>query len=310
MPQRARLIANPSARTLPSRDRLQVATHWLRLHGWSTDSFVSRDPAAATSLARDAAEQGYDVVIAAGGDGMVNNVVNGLAGSHTALAVVPGGTANVWTRETHAPTHPGDVAAMIARGRRLRIDLGLAGDRYFLLMASLGLDSIVTRSVRGAAKARFGRGAYIAAGLREALHFAGVQATISAGGRTWTMPLLLALIGNTRSYGGLIEVSHHASATDGLLDLVAYRAGGPLRFAADLARTALRRHTGWQGALYEAVTDAYIETSPRVPVQADGEIVGETPMRFRVCPRALDVIVPAEGAAAALEPLPSTPSGR
>jgi diacylglycerol kinase (ATP) len=301
MTQRARLIANPSARTLPSRDRLQVATHWLRLHGWTTDSFVSRDPKEATTLARQAAEDGYDVVIAAGGDGMVNNVVNGLAGSGTALAVVPGGTANVWTRESHSPAHPGDVAAMIARGRRVRIDLGLAGERYFLLMASLGLDSIVTQSVHGVAKARFGRGAYIAAGLREAVHYGGVQATITADGQTRRMPLMLALLGNTRSYGGLIQVSHHASATDGVLDLVAFRAGGPVRFAADLARTALRRHTGWQGAVYERVTEAWIETDPAVPVQADGEIVGETPMRFSVRPLALDVIVPASRSVAALD---------
>lgn len=301
MAHRARLIANPTARTLPSRDRLQVATHWLRLHGWMTDSFVSRDPDEATALARQAAEDGYEVVIAAGGDGMVNNVVNGIAGSETALAVVPGGTANVWTRETHAPSHPGDVAAMIARGRRVRIDLGVAGDRYFLLMASLGLDSIVARSVRGVVKARFGRGAYIAAGLREATHYRGTRATITANGRTWSMPLLLALLGNTRSYGGLIEVSHHASAIDGVLDLVAYRAGGPLRFAADLARTALRRHTGWQGAIYERVTEALIETDPPVPVQADGDIVGETPMRFSVRPRSLSVIVPASASVGALD---------
>ncbi|MGH2600519.1 MAG: diacylglycerol/lipid kinase family protein, partial [Dehalococcoidia bacterium] len=105
MTKRARLIANPAARTLPSRDRLVIAPAWLRLHGWEVDSFRSESSAHATALAREAAEQGYDAVIAAGGDGTVNDVVNGIAGTETALAVIPGGTANVWSRETGTPSH-------------------------------------------------------------------------------------------------------------------------------------------------------------------------------------------------------------
>src|SRR5215204_4117097 len=273
MTRRARLIANPSARTLPSRDRLAVAPAWLKLHGWQVDSFVSRDPADATRLAQEAANDGFDVVIAAGGDGMINHVINGIAGSSTALAVIPSGTANVWIREIGAPSHPGDVAAMIEHGRRVRIDLGVAGDRYFLLMASFGVDSIVASEIDhyALAKARFGRGAYVARGLREVLHYRGVAATFTANGQTWEMPLFLALLGNTRSYGSLLSISHRASAIDGMLDLVVYRSGGISRFAVDLARTAVRRHIGWGGARYERVREVTVETTPSVPVQADGE---------------------------------------
>ena len=293
MTKRARLIANPAARTLPSRDRLATAPAWLRLHGWETDSFVSNSSAHTTELAREAADRGYDVVIAAGGDGTVNEIVNGLAHSNTALAVIPGGTGNVWTREMGTPWHPGSVAATLERGRRVRIDLGLADERYFLLMASLGIDSSVVAVVESGAKAALGRAAYISRGLREAVRYRGVQAEITAGGETWHMPLFLALLGNTRSYGGLISISSAASAMDGLLDLVTYRAGGPGKFAVDLLRTAMHRHIGLGGAQYQRVHEAYIHTDPPVPVQADGDIIGQTPMRFSVAPRALDVILPA-----------------
>lgn len=292
MPKRARMIANPVARTLPSRDRLATAPAWLRLHGWKVDSFVSRDSAHTTELAREAAAEGYDAVIAAGGDGTINEVVNGLAGSKTALAVIPGGTGNVWTREMGTPWHPGSVAASLERGRRVRIDLGLAGERYFVLMASLGIDSAVVAMVTSGSKARLGRAAYISRGLREALRYRGVVAEITADGETWHMPLFLALLGNTRSYGGLISISRNASATDGVLDLVVYRAGGFGRFATDFLRTATGRHLGLGGARFKRVREAHVTTNPPVPVQADGEIIGLTPMRFTVVPRALDVIVP------------------
>src|SRR5262249_61702797 len=97
--RRARMIVNPTSRTLPSRGRRAVASAWLELHGWQVDTRWTRAPLEAVEAAREAAEQRYDVVIAAGGDGTVHEVVNGIAHTHTALAVIPGGTANVWVRE-------------------------------------------------------------------------------------------------------------------------------------------------------------------------------------------------------------------
>jgi YegS/Rv2252/BmrU family lipid kinase len=240
-------------------------------------------------------------VLAAGGDGTLNEAVNGIAGSETALAPIPGGTANVWAVEAGVPTHPASVAAMVERGRRVRVDLGIAGGRYFLLMASAGLDSLVASTVTAQSKSRRGRRAYIGDGLRKALHYRGVQAEISADGWSWRGPLLLALLGNTRSYGSMISIAHRADATDGLLDLVVYRSGGPLGTAAHLVRTMTGTHAGRLGAEYRRVREAEISTVPAVPVQADGEIIGETPMRFGIAPRALRLIVPAGARIPALD---------
>jgi diacylglycerol kinase (ATP) len=293
MTKRARLIVNPRARTLPSRDRLATAPAWLRLHDWQVDVVRTDGPTHATDLARAAALDGYDAVIAAGGDGTVNEVVNGIAGTDTALAVIPGGTANIWTREVGSPRHPGSVAAMLEGGQRRRIDLGIADGRYFLLMASFGLDSAVAASISSFAKARFGRVAYIARGIREAARYTGVQAEITADGETWRLPLLLGLLGNTRSYGGLISISHRACADDGLLDMVLYRAGGVLGLGRQVAHTLAGRHDGALGTVYRKVRDVTVQTDPVVPVQADGEVIGATPMRFGIAPRALNVILPA-----------------
>ena len=307
MTKRARLIVNPASRTLPSRDRIAIAPAWLRLHGWQVDTHWTDGPRHATELARQAAADGYDVVIAAGGDGTVNEVVNGIVGTGTALAVIPGGTANVWTREIGSPHHPGAVAALLERGHRRRVDLGLAGDRYFLLMASLGLDSTVAAMINAAAKARFGRAAYIARGMRELLRYRGVHAEIVAGGQTWRLPLLLALLGNTRSYGGLLAISHRAHADDGLLDLVLYPAAGLSGFTRHLAGTVVGRHDRRPGTIYRQVREAIVRTDPAVPVQTDGEVIGETPMRFAVVPSALTVIVPTRGHPAIFRPGSAAP---
>lgn len=302
MSRRARIIANPVARTLPSRDRLATASAWLRLHDWQVDVFRTANPQHATELAREAADAGYDVVIAAGGDGTVNEVVNGIAGSETALAVIPGGTANIWAREIDGPRHPADVAAMLERGRRRRVDLGIAGERYFLLMASFGLDSAVAASISAPAKARFGRLAYIARGLREAARYEGVHAEIKADGETWRLRLLLGLLGNTRSYGGLLSISHRARADDGLLDMVLYRAVGLVGLGRQLAHTVLGRHDRALGTIYRKVREAMVRTDPPVPVQVDGEVIGMTPMRFGIAPAALTVIMPADRRPAIVAP--------
>lgn len=293
MTKRACIIINPVARTLPSRDRLETAPAWLRLHDWRVDLHWTTAPLEAESLARAAAAAEYDAVLVVGGDGTVNEVANGLAHSVTAMAVIPAGTANVWAREIGGPRHPASVAAMLVHGHRRRIDLGRAGSRYFLLMASLGLDSAVAAMVDGSVtKARFGRAAYIGRGVREMTRFRGIDAEITADGETWRMPLLIALLGNTRSYGGLLSISHRARADDGLLDLVLYRAGGVANFAGHFVRTVLHTHAAATSTRYQQVREVTIRTNPVVPVQADGEVIGVTPMNFAIVPAALTVITP------------------
>lgn len=291
MPKRARLIVNPMSRNLPPRDRLETAPAWLRLHGWDVDTCWTDTPAHGTFLAKQAADDGYECVVAVGGDGTINEVVNGIANTPTALAVIPGGTANVWFREIGGPEHPGSVAALIERGERRTIDLGVAGGRYFILMASLGLDSIVAGNIGSAAKKYLGKAAYALTAVREAARFHGVQAEILADGKRFRAPVRLVLFGNSRSYGGVLRLSHLAHVDDGLLDLVVFRSdrfgGMPAQIVAALGGW----HPRWGGTIYRTVQEAEVRTDPPLPVQADGDVIGETPMRFSVARNALTILV-------------------
>ncbi len=299
---RALFVYNPVARGVPSLDRLRPAVAWLEDQGWDTSLEATAGRLHAAELAREAARKEYEVVAACGGDGTVSEVANGLAGSPTALAVVPGGTANVWVKEVRIPRNPLAAARVIAHGERRRIDLGLAStqgrfvgggtDRYFLLMAGVGLDGLVVGMVPKSLKRRLGALAYILYGLRGLLSYRAKPAHLLLDGEPLDTDLYWMVIGNTRSYGGVVKITCQAAADDGCLDLCLFGRHGLLGAVVSGIRILARRHHRARNVLYQTVRSIEVR-APVLPVQMDGEYVGETPMTFRAVPGALHVIVPA-----------------
>lgn len=287
--KRALLIWNPAARKAPAYEKLRAALD--AASGWE----IALEPTAAaghaTDLARRAAADGLDAAIACGGDGTVNEVANGLAGSATALAVVRGGTANVWAKEVRIPKKPLQALRLLTEGETRVIDLGRANERYFLCMAGIGFDAFVVNAVHGGMKRRLGAAAYIAHGIRAAIGYKAVDAQLQIDEQPRTSGLYWMLLGNTRSYGGVVDITRWASVDDGQLDMLLLRKGGLVRLAWFGVLAALRRHRNYANVTYEKIGDVSIAT-PSLPVHIDGEYVGETPMRFDVAPASLRVIVP------------------
>ena len=289
MSKRALAIFNPVARGAPPIERVREAIE--ALDGWETELQATEAAGHAIELAREAAARGLDAVVACGGDGTVNEVANGLAGSPTALAVVRGGTANVWAKEARLPRDPAGAVRLLAEGELRTIDLGRAGDRYFLLMAGIGFDATIVRRMSGVLKRRLGAAAYLIQGLRCVLTYRTVRAELSADGDPQSDGLYWLLLGNTRSYAGVLNLTHQARADDGKLDLCLLRRGGLLRLAWLAPWVLLGRHHRRAHVLYQQVTSLEV-TTPGLPVQVDGEYLTETPLRFEVAPGALRVVVP------------------
>jgi diacylglycerol kinase (ATP) len=287
--KRGLLIYNPAARGAPKLERLRAAAGGVA--GWEITIEQTTVAGHATELASQAASEGLDAAIACGGDGTVNEVANGLASSTTALAVVRGGTANVWAKEIHTPKDPARALRLLADGETRAVDLGRAGERYFLLMAGIGFDGAIVRELSGGAKKRLGAAAYVLHGLRRALGYRSVQAEIAANDQSLSGQLYWAVLGNTRSYGGVVAITHQAKADDGRLDLFLLRQGGLPRLLWLLPWVLLRRHQRRAHVLYRTVTSLDLATAG-LPIQIDGEYLGETPLRFEVAPAALRVIVP------------------
>ncbi|HEY8490358.1 MAG TPA: diacylglycerol kinase family protein [Dehalococcoidia bacterium] len=292
MSRSALFIVNPAARNLPPPDRLAGAPAWLRLHGWRVAVEETASAAHAAELAASAARDGLDAVVAVGGDGTVNSVVNGLAGSNTALAVIPAGTANVWAKEVRLPRAPSAAAQVLHRGERRRVDLGRVGERYFLLFAGAGFDGHVNRLVPPGLKRRLGATAFVLTGLREAARYRPVPARLTLDGEELAVHLVMLVVGNIRNYGGVVEVTDRAVADDGLLDVCAYVGRSRGQAVANALRTLARRHNGAPGVLYRQAREVLLEPAVPLPLQVDGEDAGDTPARFRVVPRALTVVVP------------------
>ena len=312
LPGRVLLLRNPKARRAPSEAALIEAATPLRDRGWAIELRSTRAAGEATSLAAAAAARGLDAVVAVGGDGTVHEVVNGLAGSRTALGVVPAGTANVWAREAGVPRGTRRALAFLAAARSARVDLGsvaFEGDgssgsdaasndapaRRFLMMCSAGLDADIVRLVGagGWRKRLLGPGWYAARGAVAGARARPARARIEVDDVPIERELLMAVAGNTRLYGGVARLTGAARADDGLLDLAAFSGAGlarRLRLTARAARGGLDRRSG-DGVDYLRGARIRIAADRPLAVQADGELVGETPVTLTVEPRALTVLL-------------------
>jgi diacylglycerol kinase (ATP) len=299
--RRASIIWNPTARNSPSRARLDAAASAWNARGWDIGVVESHAPGHSTELARDAVAAGSNVVFACGGDGTVNEVVNGLAGTEALLGVLRAGTGNVFGKEVRVPRRLESALDVLEGGRAYTFDLGFAegervvrpnsdGRRYFLLMCGIGFDGAVVHRVPRVPKRLLGTTSYVLWGAAEAVKFKRRLVQVSVDGRAMEHDLYWMLLGNTRSYGGVADVAMHAVADDGLLEVYMFSGGGiPWIFRMG-ARIAFGRHHGSPDVAYCRAQSLSLD-SPGLDVQADGEYFGPSPMRFGVARRALRVLL-------------------
>ncbi len=294
-PQNARtlIIVNPFAgQAAALRQNIEAARAVWQTHGWTVDIATTHQAGDGTRLAREAAQQGYDIVAAAGGDGTINEVINGLAGTRTALAALPVGTVNVWVRELGLPLEPRAAAEALLQAQRRRIDLGRAGERYFLLMAGVGFDAAVVNEVRSDEKRRLGALAYVVRAFDLALRYRGRRARIWLDGRIIRGRVLLVVIGNSQLYGGVFKITARACINDGLLDVCIIKgdslAEAPLRLLSILRQ----RYNLDPRIEYHRARTIHITAREPLPVQVDGDQSGFTPMTFTVAPGALYALLP------------------
>jgi YegS/Rv2252/BmrU family lipid kinase len=291
--KRVLVVFNPVAGQAETLDQaLHDACEVWRGHGWTVDLQPTEGPGDGTRIAREAAQQGYDIVVAAGGDGTVNEVINGLAGTQVALGALPVGTVNVWVREIGLPLQPRAAAEALVSAHPQQIDLGRAGERYFLLMASVGFDAAVTAEVRSEQKRRLGMFAYIVQGLRVAFRYQGIRARIILDGKPARGRFLMVVLGNSQLYGGLVKMTARAILNDGLLDVCLIKGkslrSAPLRMFSILTR----RYNQDPDIAYHRARKVRIESTQPLEVQVDGDHIGRTPMEFEAVSGALYALMP------------------
>lgn len=291
---RAAIVYNPNAGRHHGDGALEPALRVFQDAGWTVTVHLTTGPGDATVFARRAAAMGMDAVLVAGGDGTVNEAVQGLATSQTAFGYLPYGTVNVWARELNIPRDVEEAARCLLGGRVEAVDLGLAGDRYFLLMAGVGFDGYVLKRARALEhhKHRFGVLPYVASGLSSVPMYRGADFELRYDGIIRRVHALMLVLGNTRLYGGRFRFTPNAIANDGWLDLSIIKGRGPLSMARHSVPLLLSGTVARSDVEFLRVQTLQVSAGEPLPLQVDGELIGSTPVHFRVAPGALQAIIP------------------
>jgi diacylglycerol kinase (ATP) len=283
------IIGNPNSGRAGSRGYLERCAQILRSGGLNVEVLNTEGPDHATELASLAGDR---LVVAAGGDGTINEIINGL-GEEATLGILPLGTANVLARELGLPLDVKRACERILHGERVRIDLGVATnqegvERRFACMAGIGFDANVVRAVKPRLKRRLRGLAFALTAFKVLAKEDFPSVHVIHGDETHVARF--AIVANAHRYGGVYRVTRSGLLTSGELEVVLVgRVSVLLRpdiFASVLARRPLNRHMRSFTAreLRACAPDA------DVPVQLDGEVWGYLPMSFRVEPEALNVV--------------------
>ena len=293
------VIFNPAARG-------DKARHFRKhLEEFGMQSTLRQTAAAgdARRLAAEAVREGFEVVVAAGGDGTLNEVLNGIGDvpdgfERARLGVLPLGTVNVFAQELGVPARLEAAWDTIQRGCEARIDLpwvayeanGVSARRCFAQMAGAGLDARAIELVKWQIKKLIGPVAYVLAGLHAMLH-ASAKITAASGSRSVQGDLVL--IGNGRLYGGKYRLFPNADLRDGLLEVCVFPRVNWFTLARCSPRLLLNGTLPASTVqMFQAETFTLTSSSP-APLQIDGELLGHLPASFSIQRTRLRVIVPA-----------------
>jgi len=243
-------------------------------------------------MARRGVKEGFEKIVAAGGDGTINEVVNGLAGTHATLGLLPIGTMNVFATELGLPVNDLALCWNIIQGDSTRaIDLPKANEKYFVQLAGVGLDAQVVKETSAQLKKNFGPLSYlisaaqIAARQPPRLSIQSDDAPIKEGS--------FVLVGNGRLYGGPFPFFKHAVIDDGKLDVIVFKSLGYLEIIKYLQDVVFSSEIRVPEIEYFQTSRLRVESDQSVPVELDGELVGNCPVEFSLQERSLRVLVPA-----------------
>ncbi|MFC1872851.1 diacylglycerol/lipid kinase family protein [Chloroflexota bacterium] len=321
---KAELIYNPFSGQIDIRHEIEVIVNYLSHNGWIVSLRETSKPKEATILSRQAVERGAEVVVAAGGDGTINEVANGLVGSDAAMGVIPLGTTNVWAIQMGIPTlNPMlrnakmanliadmekrisrslpanyyrkvllDAAKVLLEGKTVAVDVGEVSGRYFLMWAGIGFDAAVTESISTTDKRALGSWAYVLPTLNKAhkYHETDIYMNTSGNLRKFSTPWVV--VSNIQLYGGFLPIGAKACLNDGSLDVCIFEGDGFFTFAQHALKVLSRQHLKDPKVKYFQASEISIKADYALPVHIDGEPFNTTPITIRTIPSALNVIVP------------------
>lgn len=301
---RALLIYNPNAKSGKSVCLIPEIIEFFKKNHIYLNTYETTAPGDATEKAGKSKYE-YDTIIAGGGDGTINEVINGIMSADTnhtdstnknkkpaRLGIIPLGTENVLAQELKIPLDCLKACQKIISGKTIKADLGLVKtkekQRYFILMAGIGFDAHIAKKVEPKLKELLGSAAYVLTGMKEILGYTPNKMTVKINGNSFEG--YYVIVGNIKLYGGYMMLTHRASINDGFLDVCMLQSKDLLNFFKFLFGIVIKQHEIFDDVKYIKVKKVVIESEKPVLVHVDAEIIGTTPVEIEVCPQILEII--------------------
>jgi diacylglycerol kinase (ATP) len=292
--KRARLIYNPtSGRELVKRHLPEILAK-LEIAGYEASCHATTCAGDATEAARIAVERQYDVVIAAGGDGTIHEVVNGLAEQNfrPKLGIIPTGTTNDFARALQIPRDIGNAVDIITKGDLIPVDIGRINEKYFINIAGGGRITELTYEVPSKLKTMLGQLAYYLKGMEMIPSIKPSDVRIEYDGKLFEGEAMMFLVGLTNSIGGFEKLAPDSSINDGLFSLLILKKVNLAEFIR-ISTLAIRgEHVNDSNVIYTQANRIKVYSPEKVQVNLDGEFGGLLPAEFENLYRHLEVFVP------------------
>ena len=281
------LIFNPIAKKASGR-KIAKASHFLRSRGYKAEILFTEQKGHAESLAREAVKKSPSLIIAAGGDGTFNEIVNGIAGSEIPMAILPLGTTNVLAKELGLPETVDGAMEVAVRGTPKTVSIGkisitrhsLLVTRYFLLMAGIGFDGEAVFRINETLKKISGKGAYIFSGFKTLSVFNPDKLILDMDGKTYTG--YSVIISKVAKYGGNFKITPDARLTDPFFYVCLFKGRGRLDILRYVTGIVAGKHLGFRDVEYVRAKNIDVEGDAHI--QIDGDYFGRSPARIEVVP--------------------------
>ena len=299
----ARLIVNPMAGAGKAARKWPQIASLLRSLGLRFDHVMTEAPGHASELARAAARLGYELVVAVGGDGTINEIINGLYDSgeigQVTLGIISTGTGSDYIRTLGIPSRYPESCRCLLNPQKITVDLGVVEyscggqtlKRLFANFAGIGFDAEVVRMTRQTFKSLGALPAYLMGLLTTLVCYRNRPVTLNYNGRVEERKLCSIIMSHGRYGGGSMLIAPHADPIDGLFDIVIIDDLSKPDLLWSLPKVYRGTHLNHPKVTVQRTSEIEISAEHRMAVQADGEFLGETPARFSVLPAALNVSV-------------------
>lgn len=292
--KKARVIYNPTAGREAVRKKLPDLLERLEAAGYETSTHATTGEWDARRATKYAVQQGFDLVVAAGGDGTLYEVVNGMAEQayRPALGIIPAGTTNDFARAVGIPKDVDEAVEIIARGKKKAIDIGKVNQRYFINVAGGGTLTELTYEVPSKWKTMLGQLAYYVKGIEKLVLLKPTRMRIESRETCIDEEIMLFLVANSHSVGGMNKITPDADLCDGYFDVIVAKKTTIPEFIR-LATQAIRgEHLNDPRVIYFQTSELNVSADTDVLLNLDGELGGTLPCYFKVLHKHIDLIVP------------------